>query len=193
MAGDVGRLRGRDALRRGRDPAAGAAEGRSWPAQHRNQLAGLGAAAVVLAGRREAALGEAAEGLSAAGKPAGYVAWAVSERARRAECAARAAARPRRIAITSDDVVWYTDYARGYLGRLDPATGGVEEWPSPSGARSRPYGIAALDDALWYCETGVEPNTLVRFDPATRTFQTWVIPAGGGVGGGGGRRPPGRT
>jgi len=25
-------------------------------------------------------------------------------------------ARPRRIAITSDDIVWYTDYARGYLG-----------------------------------------------------------------------------
>ena len=37
-------------MTRGTDPAAGAAEGRSWPAQHRNQLAGLGAAAVVLAG-----------------------------------------------------------------------------------------------------------------------------------------------
>jgi virginiamycin B lyase len=24
--------------------------------------------------------------------------------------------RPRRIAITSDDVIWYTDYARGSLG-----------------------------------------------------------------------------
>src|SRR6266849_5655183 len=40
-------------------------------------------------------------------------------------------ARPRRIAITSDDVIWYTDFARGYLGRLDPATGKVTEWPSP--------------------------------------------------------------
>jgi virginiamycin B lyase len=27
----------------------------------------------------------------------------------------------------------------------------------------------------------VEPNTLVRFDPTTGTFQTWAIPAGGGV------------
>ena len=26
--------------------------------------------------------------------------------------------RPRRIAITSDDVLWYSDYSRGYLGRL---------------------------------------------------------------------------
>jgi len=27
----------------------------------------------------------------------------------------------------------------------------------------------------------VNPNTLVRFDPSTQTFQTWVIPSGGGV------------
>ena len=42
-------------------------------------------------------------------------------------------ARPRRIAVTSDDAIWYTDYARGYLGRLDPKTGRVSEWPSPAG------------------------------------------------------------
>jgi hypothetical protein len=28
-----------------------------------------------------------------------------------------AGSRPRRIAITSDDVIWYSDYARGALGR----------------------------------------------------------------------------
>jgi virginiamycin B lyase len=27
----------------------------------------------------------------------------------------------------------------------------------------------------------VKPNTLVRFDPKTEKFQTWVIPSGGGV------------
>jgi len=27
----------------------------------------------------------------------------------------------------------------------------------------------------------VRPNTLVRFDPATESFQTWAIPSGGGV------------
>ena len=41
--------------------------------------------------------------------------------------------RPRRIAITSDDVLWYSDYARGYLGRFDPATGKASEWLSPGG------------------------------------------------------------
>jgi virginiamycin B lyase len=27
----------------------------------------------------------------------------------------------------------------------------------------------------------VQPNVLVRFDPATEKFQTWSIPSGGGV------------
>jgi len=92
-----------------------------------------------------------------------------------------AAARPRRIAITTDDALWYTDYARGYLGRLDPATGAVREWASPGGPQSQPYGIAAVGGILWYSESAVRPNTLVRFDPKTEKFQTWVIPSGGGV------------
>jgi virginiamycin B lyase len=89
--------------------------------------------------------------------------------------------RPRRIAITSDDVLWYSDYARGYLGRFDPATGQAGEWPSPGGPKSQPYAISAVRDVLWYSEAGVKPNTVVRFDPKTEKFQTWVIPSGGGV------------
>ena len=89
--------------------------------------------------------------------------------------------RPRRIAVTSDGVVWYSDYAGGRLGRLNPKTGKVTEYPSPSGPQSQPYAIAALNGVVWYVETGVQPNALVRFDPATEKFQTWAIPSGGGV------------
>ena len=85
-------------------------------------------------------------------------------------------ARPRRIAIGPDDIVWYTDFARGYLGRFDPATGKVTEWQSPSGPKSQPYGIAYTKGALWYCESFAKPNTIVRFDPKTEKFQTWAIP-----------------
>jgi virginiamycin B lyase len=91
------------------------------------------------------------------------------------------ASRPRRIALTPDDAVWYTDYPRGYLGRFDPVTGEVREWRSPSGPQSQPYGIAAVGDVLWYSESGVKPNTLVRFDSRSQTFQTWAIASGGGV------------
>jgi virginiamycin B lyase len=88
---------------------------------------------------------------------------------------------PRRVAITPDDAIWYSDYSRGYLGRLDPATGKVSEWESPGGPRSRPYGITAVGDVIWYSESNTKPNTVVRFDPKTEKFQTWVIPSGGGV------------
>ena len=73
----------------------------------------------------------------------------------------------------------YADFARGYLGRLDPATGEVSEWQSPSGPRSQPYGIVATKGAIWYNESGTKPNTIVRFDPKTQQFQSWVIPSGG--------------
>ena len=89
--------------------------------------------------------------------------------------------RPRRIAITSDDVIYYTDFPRGYLGMYDPKTGAQKEWPSPSGPRSEPYGITAVGNILWYSESGVDKNTVVRFDPATERFQSWLIPSGGGV------------
>jgi virginiamycin B lyase len=92
-----------------------------------------------------------------------------------------AASRPRRIAITSDDTIWYSDYSRGYLGRLNPITGEVKEWASPGGPSSQPYGITALNGIIWYSESAVRPNTLVRFDPKTEKFQTWIIPSGGGV------------
>ena len=92
-----------------------------------------------------------------------------------------AGARPRRIAIGAGDIMWYSDYARGYLGRFDPQTGNVTEYASPGGPNSRPYAIAILKNAVWYSESGVEPNTVVRFDPATQKFQSWIIPSGGGV------------
>src|ERR1700730_17243279 len=34
--------------------------------------------------------------------------------------------------------IWYADFARGFLGRLDVATGKVTEWQSPSGAKAGP-------------------------------------------------------
>jgi virginiamycin B lyase len=92
------------------------------------------------------------------------------------------AARPRRLTLAERDMIYYSDFARGYLGRLDSVTGKAEEWPSPGGPDSRPYGIAVTSDgAVWYSESGVRPNTIVRFDPKTKTFANWPIPSGGGV------------
>jgi len=91
-------------------------------------------------------------------------------------------ARPRRLAITRDDMIYYTDFNRGYLGRLDPKSGKVGEWPSPGGPGSGPYGITVTaDGTVWYSESGITPNTIIRFDPALNQFAKWTVPSGGGV------------
>jgi virginiamycin B lyase len=94
-----------------------------------------------------------------------------------------AGARPRRIALAPDGTVFYTDYARGYIGHFDPTTGKLlKEWPSPGGSGAEPYGIATGSDGeVWYVETGVNPNALIRFDPKSETFSSERIPSGGGV------------
>jgi virginiamycin B lyase len=91
-------------------------------------------------------------------------------------------ARVRRLTSNRDGFIYYTDFARGFLGRLDTKSGKVVEWASPGGAGSRPYAIAATPDGMiWYSESGVEPNTLVVFDPKKTSFEKWTIPSGGGV------------
>jgi virginiamycin B lyase len=91
-------------------------------------------------------------------------------------------ARPRRLALAPNGTIYYSDYARGYLGRFDPVARRIEEWPSPGGPGSHPYGIAVAPDGIvWYSESGVHPCTLVRFDPKTREFSTTLIASGGGV------------
>lgn len=91
--------------------------------------------------------------------------------------------RPRRIGIGRDGAVYYTDFARGYLGRFDPETGAMDEWASPHEERARPYGMAVDHRGrVWYVEVGVQPNRIVGFDPESEenAFVT-EIPSGGGA------------
>lgn len=92
-------------------------------------------------------------------------------------------ARPRRLALTGDGNIWYVDYAQGYLGRYEIASGEVKEWRTPAGEDARPYGMAADDQGrLWFVETGPQPNRFVGFDPATESFTEPVaIESGGGT------------
>jgi len=91
-------------------------------------------------------------------------------------------ARPRRLAIAADDTVYFTDFKSGHLGVLNTSTGAVKLLPSPGGVESNPYGITITPDGMvWYSESGVKPNTIIRFDPKTGTFARANIPSGGGV------------
>ncbi len=80
------------------------------------------------------------------------------------------ASRSRRIEVTTDGHVWYVDEPRGRLGRIDPASGDVAEFPMPGGDGSRPYALTKDDrEILWISQTGPEKR-LAGFDPRAERF-----------------------
>ena len=85
----------------------------------------------------------------------------------------------RRLDIAPDGMIWFVNSTQGKIGRLNPKSGEIKEWDSPSGRDSHPYGMAIVDGAVWYNESGKRPDALVRFDPKTDSFQSWAIPSGG--------------
>ncbi|MDH5630465.1 MAG: cytochrome C [Gammaproteobacteria bacterium] len=86
----------------------------------------------------------------------------------------------RRLAIDKNGMVWFVNSSKGKIGRYNPDNGKITEWPNPSGEKSHPYAMEVTDDgAVWFNESSRRPETLVRFDPKTETFQSWVISSGG--------------
>lgn len=94
----------------------------------------------------------------------------------------RGEARPRRLGVTSDGRVWYVDYAGGFVGAFNPATGAFTEWPVPSAGDAKPYAMTIdSQDRIWFVETGPSPNLFVGFDPgAQEFFSVTAIPSGAG-------------
>lgn len=84
----------------------------------------------------------------------------------------------RRLDIDDQGNIWWVNSGLGRLGRYSPVDGEIKEWPSPSGPKSHPYAIAIFGGAVWYNESGVRPDMLVRFDPDKETFQSWSMPSG---------------
>ncbi len=81
-------------------------------------------------------------------------------------------------AVGTDGIVWYTDRVNSLIGRLDPESGVVTEFPTPT-PRSAPYGIViAPDGAVWYAAS--QANRLGRLDPVTGIIREYPIPAQGG-------------
>lgn len=84
-------------------------------------------------------------------------------------------ARPHDVAPAAevDGPVWYTAQRQGALGRLDPATGKVEQ--IPLGKDSAPHGvIIGPDGAPWVTDGGL--NAIVRVDPGTHEVTRYPLP-----------------
>jgi virginiamycin B lyase len=80
--------------------------------------------------------------------------------------------------VDKDGIVWFSGFGEQKLGRLDPKTGQVTEFPYPMHRDNSPTGSLGLraDGAgnLWL--GNMYQATIVKFDPKTTQFQFWTLP-----------------
>jgi virginiamycin B lyase len=70
-----------------------------------------------------------------------------------------------------------SEWNAGQLGLYDPITRAWREWRCP-GPRPQAYAVYVDDqDMVWVSDWGA--NALLRFDPATETFQSFPHALGG--------------
>jgi virginiamycin B lyase len=86
---------------------------------------------------------------------------------------------PHDVIVDSEGIAWYSSFGEQNLGRLDPKTGKVTEFPIDVHKPGFPTGLLGLrsDRAgnLWL--GNMYQATIVKFDPRTTKFTTWKLPA----------------
>ena len=75
-------------------------------------------------------------------------------------------------------MLWYSDFGSQYLGKFDPKTGKITEYPVPLMEAKEPKGALDLeldrDENIWLGT--MYQGVIARFDPKTEKFQTWKSP-----------------
>ena len=85
---------------------------------------------------------------------------------------------PHDVVLDEQGMIWFTHFAEQFLGKMDPKTGKVSEYPIPVLKPGYPVGTLDLgfdkDGNPWIgmmYQAGI-----ARFDKKTETFTTWSIP-----------------
>jgi len=80
--------------------------------------------------------------------------------------------------VDSDGMVWFTHFGEQFLGKLDPKSGRVSEYPLPVIKPGYPIGTLDLETDkagnLWIAM--MYQGSVAKFDKNTETFQTWRVP-----------------
>ena len=87
-------------------------------------------------------------------------------------------AQPHDVTMGPDGMVWYDDFAKQFIGKMDPKTGKIVEYPVPiirpgHGTGMNNFQIDAQGN-VWiamFAQAG-----LAKFDPKTEKFQIWPLP-----------------
>jgi streptogramin lyase len=86
---------------------------------------------------------------------------------------------PHDVVVDHSGTVWYSDFGQQYLGKLDPKSGQVTQYPIPVTKPGYPVGTLDLEldngGNLWIGD--MYQASIDKFDVSTDKFQTWSIPA----------------
>jgi streptogramin lyase len=85
---------------------------------------------------------------------------------------------PHDVVLDADGTAWYSSFGEQFLGRLDPKTGKVTEYPIPEHKPGYPTGSLGLrlDKAgdLWL--GNMYQATIAKFERKSATFKFWTLP-----------------
>ena len=85
---------------------------------------------------------------------------------------------PHDVIVDEAGTVWFSNFGEQFLGRLDPKSGTVTEYPVPLTRPGFPTGMLDLETDmegnLWL--SMMYQNGIARFEKKTATFKTWSVP-----------------
>ena len=90
----------------------------------------------------------------------------------------RKESQPHDVVVDSQGMAWYYDFGQQYLGKLDPVTGRVKEYPVPELKPGFPRGGLEVElDNKGNVWVGLQfQGGIAKFDPKTEKFQMFPLP-----------------
>jgi virginiamycin B lyase len=86
---------------------------------------------------------------------------------------------PHDVIVDEHGIVWYTDFGEMFIGRLDPKTGALKEYPVPELKPGYPQGLLDIEEDkngdFW--AGMMYQGALAHFDRKTETIKTYSLPA----------------
>jgi virginiamycin B lyase len=85
---------------------------------------------------------------------------------------------PHDVIVDEHGLVWYTDFGEMFIGKLDPKTGALKEYPVPELKPGYPQGLLDIEEDkagdMWMGM--MYQGALAKFDRKTETIKTYSLP-----------------
>ncbi|MDB5811254.1 MAG: streptogramin lyase [Betaproteobacteria bacterium] len=85
---------------------------------------------------------------------------------------------PHDVIVDGDGIAWYSNFGEQSIGKLDPKTGKVTEYPVPEPKKGSPQGLLSLradkDGNMW--AGMMYQGAIMKFEPKTEKMQVFNLP-----------------